>query len=61
MGVKVTIGIPQRQQVVTQQLEVQRLFLHHAQPVAVVRVRHVCKPPDGIRGQVNSVELDMRQ
>ena len=55
----VAVGAAQAAQVVAQQGEVLRLLGGDAQPVAVKRLGHAGKAPNGVQRQVDGVEFDV--
>ncbi|SPA24237.1 hypothetical protein CBM2637_A120197 [Cupriavidus taiwanensis] len=61
VGREIAVGGAERGEMVGQQREVVRLFIGHAQPVAVIRGRHAGKAPGRVQRQVDGIELDMAQ
>lgn len=63
MGRKIPIGVAvtQRCEMRVQQLEMQRFFVRHPQPIGVIRQRHADKPVGGVEREVDRIEFDMRQ
>ena len=58
---EVAVGKTHRTKVVAQKLKVQRLLLGHANPLPIKLVRHPCKSPTQVQGQVDGIQLDVGQ
>ena len=57
---EVAVREAEREEVVAQQLEVQRFLARHAGPVAVVRVGEAGEAPDRVEREIDRVQLDVR-
>jgi len=48
-------------QIILQEAEVVGFFARHREPIPIIRVRHAIKAPDGVQGQIDGIEFDVRQ